>query len=157
MSLHDNVNKLVNQLFEAVHWNKLSESDFPVCPRLLIADNFVVNNVQFLEQSNHFALEDLNRSSGTMGIHFDLPVYVFLPLKVTVAIDLHYTNHRSDHGFSFKSSLLLYWRRRKDIWILNGLRVSKLTAKVSFLGPFGLNYPFNHSIIKTTKTTFICI
>ncbi len=44
-----------------------------------------------------------------MGIHF---VFVtFLTLKVTVAIDLHFTKHHKDI--------------QKDIYILDGLRVSK--------------------------------
>ncbi len=44
-----------------------------------------------------------------------------------------------DHGFSWKSSLLLCWRRKKRVtYILVGLRVSKLTA---FFFIFGWTKP----------------
>ncbi len=44
--------------------------------------------------TNNFASQDLNISSGVMGINFVLPVYVFLTLKMKV---LWITK---DHGFS---------------------------------------------------------
>ncbi len=66
---------------------------FPICLRLWITGNNVVNDVQFLSQTDCFSSEDLNISPGATGIHFVMPVFAFLSLKVPVAIDLHFMNH----------------------------------------------------------------
>ncbi len=63
------------------------ESDFPVCLILWITGNNVINNVQFLAQTDRFTSWDLNISSGATCIHFVLPV-------VLVATDLHFMNHQ---------------------------------------------------------------
>ncbi len=59
MSLCFNVNELGNWLFEANYPKEPvcgKESDFPVCLWLWITDNNnVVNDVQFLAQTDHFA------------------------------------------------------------------------------------------------------
>ncbi len=80
-SVLDYVNKRVNQFLEPLHWNKLSERinlcskkhiRFPCCLSLCITGNNVVNNVQFLAQTNRFASYDLNTS-----IHFVFPDMFF--------------------------------------------------------------------------------
>ncbi len=64
--------------------------------------------------------------SGAMGINFEFFVSAFLTLKLTYIFWI-----TKDHGFSEKSSLVFYWRK-SVIYILKGLRVSKLTVNISF-------------------------
>ncbi len=86
-------------------WGK--ESYFPVCPRLWITGNNVVNDdhrlIFFLHKASIYRQEK-------KGILFFLPWYAFLTREVLVAADLHFMNH---HGvqFELKIVLLFYWRK----------------------------------------------
>ncbi len=107
------------------------KSYFPVCLRLWITGNDVVNDVQIsFTEPNCFSSEDLNISSGATGIHFVMPVFAFSSLKVPVAIDLHFMNHAR---IMVSAKNHLYYSTEEEKVILYGMRASKLTTNVCFL------------------------
>ncbi len=74
-----------------------------------------------------------------MCINFFLPVYdyyYFFTLKVTVANDLHFMNHKRPQ---FQPKIIFTVLLKKKVsYILDGLRMSKLTAHFNFW----VNYHF---------------
>jgi len=62
-------------------------------------------------------------------IHFVFLIFVFLPLKMPVAIDLHFINQQ---GAQLQLKIICTVLLRKKSQILDGLRVSKLTTHYTF-------------------------
>ncbi len=60
-------------------------------------------------------------------------------LKVPVAIDLHFMNHQEPR-FQQKISFTVILKKKEDAYILDDLRVSKLTTNFDFW----VNYPFKY-------------
>ncbi len=62
--------------------NQFTENNhMSVCLRFLITgNNYIVNNIQFLAQTDRFASEDLRILSGAVGINFVLLFYAFLTI-----------------------------------------------------------------------------
>ncbi len=97
-------------------------------PEALDYSNNVVNDVQFLAQTDRFT-QDLNISSRATGIHF-----VFLDMLLysqkQAATDLHFMNHQ---GPRFQLNIFFTVLLKKKVtYILDGLRVSQLTANFHF-------------------------
>ncbi len=96
--------------------------------------DYIVNKVQFLAQTDCFASEDLNMSSGGTGINSTLPdMLFFFTLTVPLAIDLHFMNHQGPH-FQLKNLFAVLLKKKNHDY----LRVSKLKANFHFW----VNYPY---------------
>ncbi len=117
-----------------VYENKLvKEWDFPIWLRLWITGN-VLNSVHFIAQTG-FASYDLNISWGVLVFILCSLIYVVTSQK-HVATNLHYMNHK---GPQFQKHILSSSNKEKKVtYILDGLRVSKLTSDFHFW----VNCPF---------------
>ncbi len=103
-----------------------------ICTRLWITGNNVVNNAQFLAQSDPFNSYILYISSGSVNLVFLVPAFFFY-FQVPEAADSHFMNHQ---GSRFQLEIFL-------TYICDGLRVSKWTAHFHFWA----NYPFNSECV----------
>ncbi len=108
-------------------WGK--ESYFPVCPRLWITGNNVVNDdhrlIFFLHKGSIYRQEK-------KGIRFFLPWYAFLTREVLVAADLHFMNH---HGVQFQLKIFFtILLKEKVTYILS----EQINNTFSFLGEVSL-------------------
>ncbi len=104
----------------------------------------VVNNVS----CSIFALQDLNMSSVATAINFVLPHELLFKINLNSQSDGSQVLCNSCFFFFFYVPI-----KKKVIYTLDGLRVSKLTANVHFLG---VSYPFKSTLSRLSWYTRSC-
>jgi len=97
-------------------------------------------------------MPDSHISPGATGIHFVFPFF-FYSQKKWAATDLHFMNYQGP-WFQLKIIITVLLKKKKSnlLYILDGLRVSKLAANFNFW----VNYLFNLCYTDKWKSHMFC-